>query len=167
MSDFAHTFNQSRPIGHPKTNTGPLAISNQSWPIGHFQSILAHQPLPINYSPSAFHFYHSCIAYKTHRNHKSKSHLYHHFDLKNQPLNPILPRDLKGVPGNGADPLLKYLAPPPSFILFILFYLDILWLFYVRINLYSDFNSWPLIDPKLKRPKLLWQDNRRVLPAAH
>jgi len=44
MSDFAHTFNQSRPIGHPKTNTGPSAISNQSWPIGHLQLITAHRP---------------------------------------------------------------------------------------------------------------------------
>ena len=126
----------------------PLAISKQ---------IPAHRPPPINYGPSAFHFYHSCITHEKHRNHKSKSHLHHHFGLKSQPLNPILPRDLKGVPGNGANPLLKYLAPPPFlfiyFILVILFNLDLLWLCYVRINPYLDFNSWPLTDPMSRRPK--------------
>ena len=119
MSDFAHTFNQSRPIGHPKTNTGPSAIFNQSWPIGHLQSITAHRPPSINYDPSAFYFCHSCIAHEKHRIQKSKSHLHHHFGLKNQPLNPILPRDQKGVPGNGADHLLKYLAPPPLLVYFL------------------------------------------------
>ena len=138
MSDFAHTFNQSRPIGHPKTNTGPSTIFNQSWPIGHLQSILAHRPPSINYSPSAFYFYHSCITHKTHRNHKSKSYLHHHFGLKNQPLNPILPRDQKGVPGNGADPLLKYLAPPPSFILFFLYSSYFVLLGYIMIILCED-----------------------------
>ena len=29
MSDFSHTFKQSRPIDHPKTNIGSLATSNQ------------------------------------------------------------------------------------------------------------------------------------------
>ena len=143
---------------------------NKHWPIGHFQSILAHRPPSINYGPSAFYFYHSCIAHEKHRNHKSKFHLHHHFGLKNQPLNPVLPRDQKGVPGNGADPLLKYLAPPQFlffFILVILFYLDMLWLCYVRINIYLNFNSWPWIDPTSKRPKTIWWDERRVLPAAH
>lgn len=106
MSDFAHTFNQSRPIGHPKTNTGPSAIFNQSWPIGHLQSIMAHRP---------FIFVTRVSHMKNTKITKSKSHLHHHFGLKNQLLNPILPRDQKGVPGNGADPLLKYLAPPLFF----------------------------------------------------
>ena len=146
MSDFTHTF-------------------KQSWPIGHLQSTPAHRPPPINYGPSAFHFCHSCIAHKKHRNHKSKPRLHHHFFLKNHPLNPILPGGLKGVPKNGDDPLLKYLAP---LLLFSLF-----WLLYftnVRINLYLDYNSWPWIDHvsrDLKRPKSMWQDNRCVLPAAH
>ena len=94
----------------------PLKIHG---PSATLKQTLAHRPLPINHGPSAFCFYHSCIAHEKHRNHKSKSHLHHYFGLKSQPLNPILPRDLKGVPGNGADPLLKYLAPPP-FIFFIL-----------------------------------------------
>ena len=128
MSDFAHTFNQSRPIGHPKTNTGPSAIFNQSWPIGHLQSITAHRP---------FTFITRVSHTKKHRNHKSKSHLHHHFGLKNQPLNPILPRDQKGVPRNGADPLLKYLAPPPLLVYFLYFSYFIL-LGYTTIMLCED-----------------------------
>ena len=128
MSDFAHTFNQSRPIGHPKTNTGPLAISNQLWPIGHLQSITAHRP---------FIFITRVSHTKNTEITKSKSHLHHHFGLKNQPLNPILPRDLKGVPGNGANPLLKYLAPPPFFY-FILYFSYYILLGYITIMLCED-----------------------------
>ena len=121
MSDFTHTFNHG-PSATLKQTLAHRPFSIKHWPIGHFQSILAHWPPSINYGPSAFYFYHSCIAHEKHRNHKSKSHLHHHFGLKNQPLNPILPRDQKGVPGNGADPLLKYLAPPPFYFLYFSYF---------------------------------------------
>ena len=128
MSDFAHTFNQSRPIGHPKTNTGPSAIFNQSWPIGHLQLISAHRP---------FAFITRVSHTKNTEITNQKSHLHRHFGLKNQPLNPILPRDQKGVPGNGADPLLKYLAPPPLLFYFLYFSHFIL-LGYIMIILFED-----------------------------
>ena len=110
MSDFTHTFNQSRPIGHPKTNTGASAIFNQSWPIGHLQLITTHRP----------------FTFITRVSHTKNTEITNQsliciiiFCLKNQPLNPILLRDQKGVPGNGADPLLKYLAPPPPLVYFL------------------------------------------------
>ena len=67
-------------------------------------------------------------------------------------FKPYFAKGFEGGTRERGDPLLKIFGTSPSFILFffilvIIFYLDILWLCYVRINLYSDFNSWPWIDP--------------------
>ena len=92
MSDFAHPFKQSWPISHSKTNTSPSAISNQLRPIG--LSLLS-------------------LVYYTQNTQKSQIKVLFasSFWFEKSAFKPYFAKGLKGVPGNGADPLLKYLAP--------------------------------------------------------
>ena len=87
------------------------------------------------FRPIGLSLYSLASRTQNHRNHKLKSHLHDHFGLKKKKLlNLILPRELKGVPGNGTDPLRKYLALP----LFIFLTLIIILLGTTMIKLCDD-----------------------------